>query len=342
MSRHWVFSVLFLAMACSSVPSHPPQQERPTPAPDRIVEQDGDARLEREEWFFHRLRGEDGKVPVDAFARGIQRWRAWAAGHPLSWSAEGLRRSTAESLFGSRTWQEIGPWNIAGRVLSVAFDPKDPKIIWAGTAGGGLWRSGDFGQTWKQMGGDRLPSLWISAITVDPQNSKIVYMGTGEANTNYGGYGGFGGMLKTTDGGQTFQEVRISEYGFFRTIVSSASSNLILTSGYNGLYRSTDAGAHFTRTLVDSITDFEQDPKRPSRFLAVRSGGFGNNRSGILESVDAGLTWKPLGVGLPAAAEWGRRRDRSEDRWDVDAHLVPVARRWHHLVSSQSAGTERL
>jgi photosystem II stability/assembly factor-like uncharacterized protein len=306
MIRRWGFLVVFIAAACSSSTASRRPQPRPAPIPDRVVDRDGDARLEREEWFFRRLRGDDGRVPMDGFARGVRRWKAWAAGH-RSLSLNGSFKSAeAESIFGSRTWQEIGPRNIAGRVLSVASDPQDPRIIWAGSAGGGLWRSADFGQTWKQMGGDRLPSLWISAIAVDPKNSQTVYMGTGETNTNFGGYGGFGGMLKTTDGGRTFKAIQLPDYGFFRTIVSSSNSDLILTSGYFGLYRSTDAGAHFTLTLTDSITDFGQDPKNPSRFLAVRSGGFGNPRSGLFESLDSGLTWRPLGVGLPAAAEWGR------------------------------------
>ena len=298
MNRSWSLAVLFIAAACASSPSQPPK-ERPQPVPDRIVDSDGDARLEREEWLLQRRREADGQVRADAFARGLRSWEAWSTAHPS------LELKTGSPL-GARTWQEAGPRNIAGRVLSVAFDPESPDVIWAGSAGGGLWRSGNFGSTWKQIGGDHLPSLWISAIAVDPKNPKVLYMGTGETNQNYGGYGGFGGMLKTTDGGQTFTRIDLPEYGFFRTIVSAANSNLVLAAAGSGVYRSGDAGAHFTKTLEQCTSDLAQDPNNPSRFLAVRSAAYGNPHSGLFETLDAGLTWRALGAGLPAPGDWGR------------------------------------
>ena len=298
-SLRWNLMALLATAACTTVPVRPPEA-RPRPLPDRVVvDERGDARLEREEWFLRRRREADGGVRVDAFGRGVRNWEAWSLDHPNP-------ALKAGSPLGNRIWQEVGPKNIAGRVLSVAFDPQNHDVLWAGSAGGGLWRSGDFGQTWKQMGGDHLPSLWISAIAVDPRNPDVLYMGTGEANSNLGGYGGFGGMLKTTDGGQTFTQISLNEYGFFRTVVSSADSNLVLVAAGNSLYRSADAGAHFTRVQEQGVTDLAQDPTNPSRFIAVRAAAWGNPESGLFESLDAGLTWNPVGAGLPSPTEWGR------------------------------------
>ncbi|HVT60629.1 MAG TPA: hypothetical protein VHR45_19805 [Thermoanaerobaculia bacterium] len=294
----------------STAPSPPP------PAPDRIVIDEGDARLEREEWFMRRRIGPDGFVPPDLFGREVTAWQAWAATHPrriagTESAAGGGTQST--SPFHGKLWQEIGPRNIAGRVLSVAFDPTNPDTIWAGSAGGGLWKTTDFGQTWKQMGGDYLPSLWISALAVDPNHPRTVYMGTGEANSNYGGYGGFGGMLKTADGGKTLTQITLpgnrfgsTPYGFLRTVISTANSQLVLSASNAGIYRSDDAGGHFALVLEHGITDLVQDPNNPSRFVAVDSAAFGDAASGLFESLDSGLTWNPLGSGLPNPHDWGR------------------------------------
>ncbi|HEY0510285.1 MAG TPA: hypothetical protein VGH73_00175 [Thermoanaerobaculia bacterium] len=302
MNRFWILGALLLAAACAGRPS-PSPRTRPQPVPDhQMVEPDGRRRLEREEWLLRQRQGADGTVPVDAFARETRSWKAWSASHA------GLpEKAAGGSPLNGRVWREMGPRNIAGRVLSVAFDPGDPDVLWAGSAGGGLWRSGDFGQTWLQVGGDHLPSLWIGALAVDPRDPRVIYMGTGDPNTNLHSFGGFGGLLKTTDGGATFRPIPLGESAFFRTIVSTADSKLVLTAAKTGLYRSADAGGHFTKTLTGEITDFVQDPKNPSRFVAARATTYLSHAdSGLFESLDAGATWHPLGTGLPDPIHWGR------------------------------------
>jgi photosystem II stability/assembly factor-like uncharacterized protein len=297
MNRAWTLLAFLIATACTGIPSRPPQT-RPRPVPDRAVAaHDGEERSAREEWFLRRLREADGTIRDDASARGARSWQAWSAGH-----APGQARGKAASPLGARSWQEIGPRNVAGRVLAVAFDPVDPNILWAGSAGGGLYRSVDFGLSWSQIGGDHLPSLWIGAIAVDPNHPDTLYLGTGEANEVGYVWGGFGGLLKTTDAGRTFTRIDLPESAFYRVAVSTADSDLVLVAARTGLYRSADAGGHFTRKLPGGFTDFAQDPKNPSRFVAVHSGV---SDGGLFESLDAGLTWHLLGTGLPSGF-WGR------------------------------------
>jgi photosystem II stability/assembly factor-like uncharacterized protein len=298
-----LLAVLLATGACAGLPSPP---TRPRPAPDLQVEaEDGQSRFKREEWFFKRRHGaddRDGEVPVDLFARAVANWRAWSASHRIAVPAK-----DGGSPFSGRIWQEMGPRNIAGRVLSVAVDPRNPDVLWAGSAGGGLYRSADFGQTWQQKGGDHLPSLWIGALALDPGSPDVLYLGTGDPNSNLHSFGGFGGLLKTTDGGETFQALPIAESAFFRTLVSAADSKLVLTAAKTGLYRSADAGGHFTRVLAGEIPDFAQDPKNASRFVAVKSTtSVAHADSGLFESLDAGVTWHPLGAGLPPGIDWGR------------------------------------
>ncbi len=304
-SRNILFllAILLAAEACAGSPAPQSPPTRPRPAADfRVEPEDGQARSRREEWFFERRQGADGEVPADAFARAVANWRAWAPSHRSSRLAK-----DGGSPFSGRLWQEMGPRNIAGRVLSVAVDPRNPDVLWAGSAGGGLYRSADFGQSWQQKGGDHLPSLWIGALAVDPGNPDVLYMGTGDPNSNLHSFGGFGGLLKTTDGGETFQALPIAESAFFRTVVSAADSKLVLTAAKTGLYRSADAGGHFSRVLAGEIPDFAQDPKNPSRFVAVKSTtSVPHADSGLFESLDAGVTWHPLGAGLPPGIDWGR------------------------------------
>ena len=295
-----LLTILALA-ACTAVPppSTPPEAE------EELAEK-ADASRKQEEWFLRRLREADGTVRENAFASGPRSWEAWVAGHPPAAPPD-----KAASPLDARSWREAGPRNIAGRVLAVAFDPTDSSVIWAGSAGGGLWRSGDFGQTWRQMGGDHLPSLWIGAIAIDPNHPKVLYLGTGEANVTVYGYGGYGGLLKTADGGQTFTRIPLPEPAFYRILVSAADSSLVLTAARNGLYRSADAGGHFAKVLPGRITDLTQDPKNPSRFLAVcEAPTFSDTNAGLYESLDAGLTWHRLGTlgtgGLPSPFQWGR------------------------------------
>jgi len=294
MHRPWLFLALlaiFTLTACTAVP--PP---RTPPLAEENLTEKADASRKQEEWFLQRLREADGTVRENTTASAAQKWQSWSS-----------RAGKATSPLGARVWREAGPNNIAGRVLAVAFDPMDSDVIWAGSAGGGLWRSGDFGQTWRQMGGDHLPSLWIGAIAVDPNHPKVVYLGTGEANVTVYGYGGYGGLLKTADGGQTFTRIPLPEPAFYRILVSPADSNLVLTAARGGLYRSADAGGHFAKVLPGRITDLAQDPKRPSRFLAVcEAPTFSDTNAGLYESLDAGLTWHRLGTGLPSPFQWGR------------------------------------
>jgi photosystem II stability/assembly factor-like uncharacterized protein len=282
MQLSWTVPALLLLTACATAP----------PPPDETAELSS-----QEEWFQLRLREADGTVHPESVARRSERWREWTAGHPVPKAAPPL---------GDRTWQEVGPRNVAGRVLSVAIDPNAADVIWAGSAGGGLWKSENFGQTWKQMGGDHLPSLWISAVAVDPHDSNVIYMGTGEANDTLD-WDGFGGMLKTVDGGRTFTALPLPEGSFYRTIVSPADSRLVLTATQGGLYRSADAGGHFARVLPGKVSDFAQDPNDLARFLAVRMAPvLSAFEGGLFESLDSGLTWHPLGTGLPSGFSWGR------------------------------------
>src|SRR5262245_26821840 len=126
------------------------------------------------------------------------------------------REHSAHSLVGERArvaatlpphprathWEMVGPTNVGGRMTSIVCAPKKPGTIWAGAAGGGVWRSDDSGQHWRALWHDQ-PTLNIGALAIDPTNPAILYCGTGEANLSADSYPGVG-IFRTTDGGESW------------------------------------------------------------------------------------------------------------------------------------------
>jgi len=106
----------------------------------------------------------------------------------------------------SPVWSFLGPTQSSGgihgigRVNVIKTDPKNENILWAGAASGGLWKSTDGGKTWN-TNTDDFASLGISDIVIQPNNSKIMYVATGDADAA----STFSiGVLKSTDGGKSW------------------------------------------------------------------------------------------------------------------------------------------
>ncbi|HTV92526.1 MAG TPA: hypothetical protein VMG98_07400, partial [Verrucomicrobiae bacterium] len=81
--------------------------------------------------------------------------------------------------FGNMNWREIGPATAGGRVAAVAGSATDPKLYYVGSAGGGVWKSDNSGQTWDAVFAKE-PVAAIGAVTIDPTDNDIVWVGTGE------------------------------------------------------------------------------------------------------------------------------------------------------------------
>lgn len=139
----------------------------------------------RIKWMADQRRDDAGELPpVDA------RWNAWLD-HKGRLDDPGRRLGAG--------WFQLGPTNLAGRMLDIEFDPNDPSIVYAGSASGGVWKSTDGGDTWATTTDD-LPDLAIGAICVVPSNPNIVVIGTGEATFAFPGLFGVG-ILRSTDAG---------------------------------------------------------------------------------------------------------------------------------------------
>lgn len=243
------------------------------------------------------------RVSVGSTIGAFSLWNRWADEHPLP---AGSSESGGADL-ARLAWREIGPRNVAGRVTSVAFrDSHDSRRVLAASAGGGIYASEDFGVTWRQLGGDRLPSLWIGAVAVDPGDPERIYAGTGDGNTATGGVGGARAILKSEDGGATFRTIPVSNPGaFFKIVVSRSAPSLVIAAATDGIHRSADFGETWEKTGSVPALDLVEDPSNSSRFLAVTGTIFGSF-GGLVESLDGGRSWHGLGAGLPPSSSWGR------------------------------------
>ncbi|MDT8409952.1 MAG: hypothetical protein RQ741_10170 [Wenzhouxiangellaceae bacterium] len=220
-----------------------------------------------------------------------------------------------------------GPAFMSGRIADIAIHPANHNLWYVAVGSGGVWKTSNSGTTWRSIFDDQ-GSYSIGALALDPSNANTVWVGTGE---NVGGrHVGYGdGVYVSHDAGASWENVGLeaSEH-ISKIIVHPQDSNTVWVAaqgplwssgGERGVYKTTDGGETWTRTLVgdegDDIwtgaTDLLIDPRDPDllyaatwqrhRTVAAYVGGGPN--SGIHRSTDGGETWTELTKGLPSADE---------------------------------------
>ncbi len=218
---------------------------------------------------------------------------------------------------GADPWSVLGPFNIGGRTLSLAVDPTDPQIIYAGSASGGLWKTtmgGVGADAWDRVE-TGFPILAVSSVTLDPADSSVIYIGTGEVYRYQGSDGGelnrltrgsYGiGILKSSDGGASWSHSLDWSYdqnrGIWMIAVHPTDSNIVYAATTEGIYKSTNAGGDWT--LVHDVimgTDVRIHPTNPDTVFSAH-GNFGSEGHGIYRTTNGGTSWTRLTSGLPAS-----------------------------------------
>ena len=223
--------------------------------------------------------------------------------------------------FGQLKWREVGPALAGGRTTAVVGSARNPFLYYLGTAAGGVWKSGNGGATWSPVF-DKQSVASIGAFALDPNNDEVVWAGTGETNPrNDVTYGG--GVYKSADGGKTWTDMGLDDtLQISSIVVDPRDSNVVVVgalgdffadSQARGIYRTTDGGKTWTKTLYvgprSGVSDVAADPRNPSVLYAgvwqfrrmpwtFESGG---PDDGLYKSADGGATWTKLaGDGLPA------------------------------------------
>ncbi len=252
----------------------------------------------------------------------------------------------------------IGPAFMSGRIADIAISPVDDNQWYVAVGSGGVWRTDNAGVTWSPIFDDQ-GSYSIGCVTIDPSNPHVVWVGTGE---NVGGrHVGFGdGVYRSNDGGTTWTNVGLRKSEHVSEIVVhpknsdvvwvAAQGPLWSEGGERGVYRTTDGGETWTRTLGDDrwtgATDLAIDPRDPNRIYAATwqrhrtvaayiGGGPG---TGLYRSDDGGVTWHELSEGLPASNMGKIGLAISPQRPDVLYAAIELDRRTGAVYRSSDRG----
>lgn len=225
----------------------------------------------------------------------------------------------AEAYFGDLRARHIGPALMSGRINDMEAHPTNPRIIYAGTAGGGVWKSNDAGTTFNPIFDEYCQS--IGAVEIDPNDpDKTIYVGTGETwPRNSVSIGD--GLYKSTDGGTTWNKMGFENSERIANIIVNPNNSKEIYVGVlgalwsdseeRGVYKTTDGGQTWNKILyVDAMTgcaDMTMDPNNSNILYAsmweFRRTGWsfnsGGDKSALYKSIDGGATWNKIHNGFP-------------------------------------------
>ncbi|MEN8123620.1 MAG: T9SS type A sorting domain-containing protein [Bacteroidota bacterium] len=230
-------------------------------------------------WKYYTLK--DGSIAPPAML-----WKSWEQ-----------KKEIANKSNNVSNWQSLGPYTTnvktgQGRINTFIVDPNNPNTFYVGAPSGGIWKSTDAGINWVPLS-DHIPQIGVSGIAIDPNNSNIIYIVTGDddARDTYSV-----GVMKSTDGGNTWNKTGLT----FNTVNASANeifihpndSNILWVATNEGFYKSIDAGANWQRKLSGNIRDIKLKPGNPNIVYAVTSSTF-------WKSINAGDTFVQISSNLP-------------------------------------------
>jgi photosystem II stability/assembly factor-like uncharacterized protein len=222
-------------------------------------------------------------------------------------------------LFAEMRWRPIGPLR-GGRTRAAVGVPDRPNVFYIGVCNGGVWKTEDFGRTWRPIF-DNQPTGSIGAIAVAPSNPDIIYVGSGEGlhrpDLSVGD-----GVYKSIDGGKTWTHLGLRNGQQIPQIVVDPRDPkklyvAVLGHPYGpnserGLYKSMDGGETFRRILFKDdntgASDVQIDPNNPDTVYASmwedrhgpwENAMFSGTHGGIFKSTDGGNIWTQLTRGLP-------------------------------------------
>jgi len=228
-------------------------------------------------------------------------------------------KAMSSSTFSGLELRSIGPAINSGRVSDLAVHPDAHHIVYMATASGNLWKTVNAGITWEPIF-DKEGSYAIGCVTLDPTNPNVVWVGTGENNSQRSV--AFGdGVYKSLDGGQNWKNVGLEDSEHIGMIaIDPRDSNVVYVAaqgplwrsgGERGVYKTTDGGESWVRVLHISddtgVNEVHMDPRNPDvlyvssyqRRRHVWTLIDGGPESAIYKSTDAGATWRKITEGLP-------------------------------------------
>lgn len=224
-----------------------------------------------------------------------------------------------KELFGDLRARQIGPALMSGRVSDIEGHPKDSRIIYIGTAGGGVWKSFDGGVIFSSVFDQHCQS--IGCVTIDPSDpDNTVWVGTGETWTRNSTSVG-DGIYLSKDGGKNWKKMGLEKTERISAIRVHPKNSQVIYAGSmgslwgdnqdRGVYKSTDGGTSWQSILfVNASTgcsDLVMDPSNPEILYAcfweyrrtAWSFNSGGENSALYKSTDGGKTWNKIHNGFP-------------------------------------------
>lgn len=215
--------------------------------------------------------------------------------------------------------RSIGPALVSGRIGDFVVDPKNYAVRYVAVASGGVWKTTNWGTTWTPVF-DSQGSFSIGCITMDPNDPLVLWVGTGENNTQRSvAYGD--GVYKSVDGGKTWANMGLKNSEHIgKIVVDPRNSQIVFVAaqgplwspgGDRGVYKTTDGGKTWTQSLKVSentgANEVVMDPRNSSVLYAsmhqhrrhVWTQINGGPESALYKTTDAGATWNKLENGMP-------------------------------------------
>ena len=238
-------------------------------------------------------------------------------------SAYSYAQNFDATYFNAMQWRCIGPHR-GSRTVGAVGVPSQPNVFYIGVNNGGVWKTNDYGRTWKPIFDDQ-PTGSIGDLVVSPSNPNVIYVGSGEGlqrpDLSVGD-----GIYKSTDGGKSWTNTGLKEgQQVGGMAIDPTNENRVFAAvlghpyGPNterGVYRTLDGGKTWEKVLYkDENTGAIQvtiDPNNSNIIYADlwagrqgpwENGAWNGKESGLFKSVDGGTTWKKLTTGLPTTEQ---------------------------------------
>jgi photosystem II stability/assembly factor-like uncharacterized protein len=243
----------------------------------------------------------------------------WTAGRPAARAAQGQAPGMTADTLSSLAFRSLPTNVVTGRVQDIEIDPKNPNIWYVATAFGGVWKTVNRGINFQPIFDD-YPAHNMCCVVVDPKDSNIVWLGTGENKSQRSAHFG-DGLYKSTDAGKTWTRSGLANSEHIgKILIDPNNSNIVWVAaqgplfsagGERGVYKTTDGGATWARVLHvnddTGFTDLAFDPRNPNivfagtyqrrRHVGQMIGG--GPDGGVFRTTDGGRNWTKLTNGLP-------------------------------------------
>lgn len=228
-------------------------------------------------------------------------------------------KDTLASLLNALKWRSIGPAWASGRISDFAVNPTNHSEYYVAVSSGNVWKTTNHGVTFTPIF-DSYGAYSIGCVVMDPNNTNVVWVGTGENNHQRAlGYGD--GVYKSVDGGKSFKNMGLKESRQIGGIVIDPQNSDVVyvaaegsawgSGGERGLYKSVDGGKTWTNILEISehtgVNNVIMDPENSQVLYAtseqrrrhVHTKIGGGPESAVYKSTDGGANWRKIMKGLP-------------------------------------------